>query len=335
MAYAARSCHVGLLLIISATLTACSGEHLSFLDPQGPIAAAQRGHYWFVVALSMVVVLPVLVLTPWLVWRYRYGGTAVYRPRWTFSKKMEWLIWGLPLLIVAVLSYVLWTATHELDPYQPLPSDKKPLRVQAVGYDWKWLFIYPDQGIATAGKLVFPADRPLALELTSTTVMQSFFVPALGSQIYAMNNMVTRLHLAADGPGAFRGQNAQYNGKHFHEQLFTAEALEPQAFNDFIEATHKTGVPMGSEHYAIFKHPGTLREAEQALNDKAANGLIRFSHVPEGLFKAIIDGPLIVQALLASEPAAMAPEKTLEKIPATLEAPAGAPIVPFKKETVQ
>ena len=331
LAYAARSWRVGLLLLVSATLTACSGEHLSFLDPQGPVAAAQRGHYWFVVALSMVVVLPVIVLTPWLVWRYRYGGTAVYRPRWTFSMKMEWLIWGLPLLIVAVLSYVLWTETHELDPYQPLPSDKKPLRVQVVGYDWKWLFIYPEQGIATAGKLVFPADRPLALELTSTTVMQSFFVPALGSQIYAMNNMITRLHLAADGPGTFRGQNVQYNGKHFHEQRFTAEALEPQAFNDFIEATQETGIPMGGEHYAIFKHPGTLREAERALTGEAPDSLIRFSHVPEGLFKAIVDGPLIAQALLASEPAAM----THENIPATLEAPAGAPIVPFRKEAVQ
>ncbi|MDV6319403.1 ubiquinol oxidase subunit II [Chromohalobacter sp. HP20-39] len=300
---------------------------MSFLDPQGPIAAAQRGHYWFVVALSMIVVLPVLVLTPWLVWRYRYGGTAIYRPHWTFSRKMEWLIWGMPFLIVAVLSYVLWSETHALDPYQPLPSDKEPLRVQVVGYDWKWLFIYPEQGIATAGKLRFPADRPLALELTSNTVMQSFFIPALGSQIYAMNNMVTRLHLAADGPGTFRGLNAQYNGKHFHEQRFTAEALEPHAFSDFVEATHETGVPLSREHYVIFARHSTLREAELSLGDEASDDLIRFSQVPEGLFEAIVDGPLIAQLLLAANPDTM----TSENIPATLE----APTVPFRKEVVQ
>lgn len=322
---------IGFAVFMGAVLTGCSGSHLSFLDPQGPIAAAQRDHYWFVIALSMIVVLPVLVLTPWLVWRYRYGGKAVYRPRWTFSMKMEWLLWGLPLLIVAVLSYVLWVATHELDPYQPLPSDREPLRVQVVGYDWKWLFIYPDLGIATAGKLMFPANRPLALELTSTTVMQSFFVPALGSQIYAMNNMVTRLHLAADGPGAFRGLNAQYNGKHFHEQRFTAQALEPQAFIDFVEATHDAGVPLSGERYAIFARSSTLREAERALGDVPADGLIGFSEIPEGLFKAIVNGPSIAQALLASDPAAMVPEH----IPATLEPTADASIVPFTKEAVQ
>lgn len=277
----------------------------------------------------MIVVSPVIILTPWLVWRYRYGGTAVYRPNWTFSMKMEWLIWGIPFLIVAILGYALWIKTHELDPYKPLP--KEPLRVQVVGYGWKWLFIYPEQGIATAGKLVFPVDRSLALELTSNTAMQAFFIPALGSQIYAMNNMVTRLHLAAYGPGAFRGQSIQYNGKQFHEQRFTAEALEPQAFTDFVEATRETGIPMGSEHYAIFKRRSTLREAERELGDEASDGLIRFSHVPEGLFEAIVDGPLIVQALLASEIAALAPKN----IRVTLEASAGASIVPFKKEAVQ
>ncbi|WP_277811159.1 ubiquinol oxidase subunit II [Chromohalobacter canadensis] len=279
----------------------------------------------------MVVVLPVIVLTPWLVWRYRYGGTAIYRPHWTFSKKMEWLIWGMPVLIVAVLSYVLWTATHALDPYQPLSSDKEPLRVQVVGYDWKWLFIYPEQGIAIAGKLMFPADRPLALELTSNTVMQSFFIPALGSQIYAMNNMVTKLHLAAGAPGTFRGQNAQYNGKHFHEQRFTAEALEPYAFSDFVEAARKTGVPMTRQRYEIFADPSTLSEAERIIDNGTNDGLISFSQVPEGLFEAIVDGPLLARALLPSGPVAMTPRN----VSAVPKAPAGASIVPFKKEAAQ
>lgn len=284
-----------------ATLAGCE-ENLSFLDPQGAIAAAQRSHYWLVVALSLIVVLPVIILTPWLLYRYRYGGKAPYRPLWAFSWKMEWLIWGMPFLIVLVLSYVLWNATHELDPYRPLPSDKEPLRVQVVGFDWKWLFIYPDHGVATSGKLAFPADRPLALELTSNTVMQSFFIPSLGSQIYAMNNMVTKLHLAADAPGSFRGQNVQYNGKHFHEQRFTAESLTSQEFSEFLRNAREFGLPMDEKSYEIFARSNTLSEVERALGDGGADDMVRFSQVPDELFEAIVSGPHRVHSLFSSMP---------------------------------
>lgn len=297
------------LLGLTMVLLAGCEENLSFLDPQGAIAAAQRSHYWFVVALSLIVVLPVIILTPWLLYRYRYGGKAPYRPLWAFSWKMEWLIWGMPFLIVLVLSYVLWNATHELDPYRPLPSDKEPLRVQVVGFDWKWFFIYPEHGIATSGKLVFPADRPLALELTSNTVMQSFFIPSLGSQIYAMNNMVTKLHLIANGPGAFRGQNVQYNGKHFHEQRFTAESLSQQGFSEFLKKVRDVGLPMDTRSYEVFARSNTLREVERALGDETPDGVVLFSRVPDELFEAIVSGPHRVHSLFSSMSTAKVSDK--------------------------
>ena len=277
-------------------LAGCSPSNLSFLDPQGPVAAAQRTHFWIVIALSLVVILPVFVLTPIIVRKYRYGSDSTYRPRWSFSRRLEYIIWGVPFLIVAVLGYILWEQTYALDPYNPLPSDKKPLHVQVVGYDWKWLFIYPDQHIATVNKLVFPADRPLALELTSDTVMQSFFIPSLGSQVYAMHGMVTRLHLEADGPGRYRGENSQYNGKGFHTQRFTARAVSTTAFADFIENTRQQGRPLDRPTYQILDGRNTVPELNRALKG-SHDGALRFSAIPDGLFSAIVAGAP-VQALL-------------------------------------
>ncbi|WP_203234852.1 cytochrome ubiquinol oxidase subunit II [Modicisalibacter coralii] len=279
---------LGLLALL--VVTGCSQNNLSFLDPHGPVAAAQRTHFWIVVALTLVVVLPVIVLTPVLVWKYRYGGESTYRPRWSFSKRLEYLIWGVPFLIVAILGYFLWQQTYSLDPYKPLPSDQKPLHVQVVGYDWKWLFIYPEQNIATVNELVFPAERPLELELTSDTVMQSFFVPALGSQIYAMHGMVTRLHLLADHPGTYRGENTQYNGERFHEQHFTAKAVTEAAFDDFIAGARRHGHALDRPTYQVLDGRNTVRELARALGEDGQTEALRFSATPDDLFSAIVAG---------------------------------------------
>ncbi len=220
-----------------ALAAGCDGPHITFLDPQGPVAAQQRTHFLIILGLMMVVVLPVLVLTPWLAWRYRYGKHNDYEPRWSFSWGWEIALWGIPTVIAAILAVFLWRNTTTLDPYEPLSLPGEPLRVQAIAFDWKWLFIYPDLGIATVDELAFPADRQLALDLTSETVMQALFVPALGGQIYAMGGMVTRLHLAADGPGTYRGRNTQYNGEQFDEQRFEAVALTEAGFRDWVAAT--------------------------------------------------------------------------------------------------
>ncbi len=272
-------------------LSGCSSSpHGTFLDPQGPIAAAQRTHFIDAVLLMMIVVLPVLVLTPFFAWRYRYrNASSPYRPDWSFSWPLEIAIWGIPFAIVGVLAVWLWMSTHALDPYASLSRGKPPLGVEVVGYDWKWLFIYPDLGIASIGQLTFPADQPLALELTSDTVMQSFFIPALGSQIYAMAGMVTRLHLQASSPGAFRGENTQYNGDGFYQQKFTAEATTPIAFNAWTDMVKAKGIPMTSTAYGIIRQRSTLNAMRHALSaDQMPAGVLYFKDVPRDFFHNIV-----------------------------------------------
>ncbi|WP_170140457.1 cytochrome ubiquinol oxidase subunit II [Kushneria indalinina] len=263
-----------------------------FMNPQGQVAEAQRYHFWVVIALVMIVVIPVIIQTPLILWRYRYRGHAVYRPKWYMSRWLDIVMWAVPILIVAILSVYVWRQTHELDPYRPIAGDKPPLEIQVVGYDWKWLFIYPDQGIATMGQLVIPVDRPIAFSLTSATVLQSFFIPALGSQIDVMNRMVTRLHLKADHPGRFEGKNMQYNGEGFHRQRFITRAVDDDAFDDFVQRTREQGQPLNQSAYKIIAQKGDNRDAARALglDTHDSDAVIRFAPVPDGLFHIIMEG---------------------------------------------
>ncbi len=272
-------------------LAGCTSEHSSFLAPQGPVAAAQRQHLFEVIALVMVAVLPVLVLTPVIAWRYRRRNErSQYAPKWDFSWPLEVAIWGVPVCVVAILGVLLWRSTQALDPYAPLQTGTPPLRVQVVGLDWKWLFIYPNEHIASVGELAFPADRSLALELTSDTVMQSFFIPALGSQIFAMAGMVTKLHLKADGPGRFKGENAQFNGKGFQEQKFTAVAMPPDAFENWVRKARAKGIPLNESNYDKLARRSTTETARETLG---AGGLpdnvLYFNGVAPDLFATIVN----------------------------------------------
>lgn len=219
------------------SLLACAGcaPLTGFLDPAGPIAAEQRTHFWIICALMLTVIVPIFLGIPFLLWRYRYRGgrsKARFEPDWEYSGRWELFLWGGPVVLVAVLAVLLWSQTQKLDPYRPLAPD--PLEVQVIGYDWAWLFIYPDQNIATVNRLVIPEGRAVSLSLTSQTVMQSFFVPALAGQIYVMGGMETHLNLLADDPGRWPGRNTQYNGKGFYRQVFMAEALPPAQFDDWV-----------------------------------------------------------------------------------------------------
>ena len=212
-------------------LTGCSAVNDTFLEPGGPIAAAQKAHLIHVTLLSMIAILPVFVLVPLILWRYRYKNkSACYKPDWEFSGVLDMLMWGVPFVIIFFLSIELWHSNKALDPYKPIDSEFPALQVQVVGLDWKWLFIYPQYGIASIGEMAFPADRPVALKLTSDTVMQSFLVSALAGQIYTMPGMETQLHLKADHPGVFEGENTQFNGIGFTEQKFNAVAMSQQDF---------------------------------------------------------------------------------------------------------
>ena len=239
--------------------------------------------------MLLIVVAPVLIVTPWFAWRYRYGGSARYTPKWSFSWPLEIAIWGIPFAIVIVLAVWLWQNAHALDPYRPLPSAEPPLRVQVVGYDWKWLFIYPDLGIASMGELAFPAGRPLSLQLTSGTVVESLIIPALGSQIYAMPGRITRLHLEASKPGFFQGQNQQFNGDGYFEQHFLARALTPAAFKEWVGRVRSKGSPLSASAYRTIAQRTTLVVTRKALHvAHGTRGAVYFSTVPGGLFDRIV-----------------------------------------------
>jgi cytochrome o ubiquinol oxidase subunit 2 len=213
----------------------CDLSNAPVLDPKGPIALAERDLLFTAVVLMLIVVIPVFVMTFLFAWRYRASNTkARYTPDWTYSVAVDAVVWLVPAAIVIALGTLLWRNTHKLDPYRPIDPSVQPLQVEVVAQDWKWLFIYPAQGIAVVNQLVFPSGTPLSLRITSDTVMNSFYIPALGGQIYAMAGMQTRLHLLADAPGRFTGRNIQYSGSGFADQHFEAMATSPDEFNAWV-----------------------------------------------------------------------------------------------------
>lgn len=239
MKYAAAIAWRGAIVISLFGLASCGWQNHGFLASAGPVAEAERGHFFAVIGWTLIVIVPLFVATPIVLWKYRLGRKdAAYRPNWTSSWFFEVLIWGLPLVIVAILGWNLWGLSHQLDPYKPIASDKSPLKIKVVGLNWKWLFIYPGQNVAAAGKLMLPTDRPISFRLTSATVMQSFYIPRLGSQIYTMPGMVTQLHLLAAKPGRYLGMNAQYNGEGFAAQQFQVHAVSEADFKHWVAQTH-------------------------------------------------------------------------------------------------
>ncbi|WP_424987328.1 cytochrome ubiquinol oxidase subunit II [Microbulbifer sp. S227A] len=285
-------CMSGLLLILTLSLLPglARSDSSSFFDPRGPIAAAEKDHFIQTAALTMIAVLPVLVLVPLILWRYRYGNTrARYTPKWEFSGLLDTLMWGVPIAIVTVLSVQLWRETVALDPYRPLESDKPPLDIHVIGLDWKWLFVYPEQQIATVGEMAFPADRPVRLRLTSDTVMQSFLVSALAGQIYVMPGMQTQLQLLADVPGVFEGENTQFNGDGFTQQKFRAMAQTDADFASWSARVRAGGVPLDVDAYgrlAIRSSPAEVH-AEFATPAMPTNA-VWFGSVLPDLFERVL-----------------------------------------------
>jgi cytochrome o ubiquinol oxidase subunit 2 len=212
---------VGLALLLGG----CTFENAPILFPRGAVALAERNILFRAFAIMMIVVIPVFVMTFWFAWRYRASNTkARYEPSW-MSNAVDTVVWIVPALIVLSLGIHVWIHTHQLDPYKPLESSAQPLVVEVVAQDWKWLFVYPEQGVAAVNELAFPSGVPLSLKITSDTVMNAFSVPALGGQIYAMAGMQTQLNLNADEPRTYRGRNTQYSGYGKAENPYAADAI--------------------------------------------------------------------------------------------------------------
>src|SRR5262245_58760244 len=182
----------------------------------------------------LAVIVPVILMALGFAWWFRAGNTrAQYLPNWQYFGPIELIVWAIPALVVMFLGGIAWIGSHDLDPPRPIASQTPPVEIQVVALDWKWLFIYPKDGVASVNRLVVPAGTPLSFTITSASVMNSFFVPQLGSQIYAMAGMATRLHLLADRPGSFQGLSAQYSGSGFSDMRFEVTAVAPADYADW------------------------------------------------------------------------------------------------------
>ena len=213
----------------------------------------------FTLLLSIFVVVPVFVMTFFIVWRYRADVAEEkgrdYKPNWDKNALIETIWWGIPCLIILVLAVVTWCSTHDLDPYKALDSSKKPLKVQVVALQWKWLFIYPEQRVASVNYLQIPEDTPIDFEITSDAPMNSFWIPRLGGQVYAMQGMTTQLHLMADEPGKFTGSSANLSGKGFAGMDFLVRSSTDQDFSDWVTAAKKTHHDLTTAEYKTLARP--------------------------------------------------------------------------------
>ena len=266
-------CAAHALALVSAT--ALGGCSEGVFDPQGPIASAERLLLINSTAIMLVVVLPVIVATLALAWWYRSSNTRATRGTdESYEGRAEFVIWSIPALTVILLGGVIWIGSHQLDPRAPIPGNTEPLRVDVVALDWKWLFIYPDKNIAAVNHLVIPAGTPVKFRLTSATVMNSFFVPQLGSQIYTMGGMTTHLNLLADGPGEYPGFSANFSGDGFSEMRFIVKSVPAGDFNAWLEQAHGSGSALDDAGYAELAKPSqavpptTYRSVEPKLFER-------------------------------------------------------------------
>ncbi|MCY9513239.1 ubiquinol oxidase subunit II [Paenibacillus apiarius] len=263
---------LSMLLLLLLMTTGCT-ERMIVLDPKGPIAEQQRDLMMISTVLTSLVIVPVLILTAIIVWRYRdrTGRKAKYAPDWEHSTKLEVIWWGIPILIITVLGLITIKGTYALEPSKPLESDKKALTIQVTSLDWKWLFQYPEQGIATVNAVHFPEGVPIRFEITADSPMNSFWIPQLGGQMYAMSGMAMTLYLQADERGQYWGSGANFTGKEFAKMYFDVKSTSQEEFDQWVNEVKASS-------------PALTLEGYQQLAKPAASEFKTFSAFPEGLF---------------------------------------------------
>ena len=270
---------------LTVGLTGCS--KLVLLNPAGDVAAQQGQMMITATLLMLVIIVPVIALTVFFAWKYRQGNTeAEYEPEWHHSTSLELVIWTVPLLIIIALGAITWIGTHKLDPYRPLDridaqrsvaGDVKPLEVQVVAMDWKWLFFYPELGIATVNELAAPVDRPIAFKLTATSTMNAFYVPDLAGMIYAMPGMQTELNAVVNKPGVFKGMSSHYSGSGFSGMTFKFHGLTDGDFAQWVQKIKADGKALDKTTYLNLAKPSE-RDPVQ-----------RFASVEDGLYEKVLN----------------------------------------------
>ncbi|MDH4458728.1 MAG: ubiquinol oxidase subunit II [Nevskia sp.] len=283
----ARTMRLATTFSLIALASLLSGCDLVTLNASGDIARQQGDLIVVSTVLMLLIVVPVMVLTGWFAWHYRASNKrATYSPEWHHSTQLELVIWSAPLLIIIALGAVTWISTHTLDPFRKLdrldaarsvPADVKPLKVQVVALDWKWLFIYPDYGIATINELAAPVDVPIEFQLTASTVMNTFYVPTLAGMIYTMPAMETRLHAVINKVGDYEGLSAHYSGAGFSDMRFRFKGMDGAAFDQWVAEVRATPAELSRDEYLKLERP-SVKEAAR-----------RYGRVVEGLYDAALN----------------------------------------------
>ena len=279
-----------------------AGCDMALFSPKGDIGVQEKNLIIIASGLMLLVVIPVILLTLYFGWRYRETNKrARYEPTWSHSTGIEIVVWTIPCIIVAILGVMIWRTTHALDPYKPIQSDVAPLRIEVVALDWKWLFIYPDYGIATVNQLPVPVNTPLEFKLTAQAMMNSFFIPHLGSQVYAMAGMQTRLHLIADEPGVYPGLSAAYSGPGFSDMHFLTHATSRQEFDAWVKQAQAAPQQLDKAAYERLAQPsGRMQPAV-------------YAQVQPQLFDDIVNQYMKAAPGTRKRPSQLAMEQTLEQ----------------------
>jgi cytochrome o ubiquinol oxidase subunit 2 len=264
------------LTAISFPLASC-GEGV--LAPHGPIGGAELTILFDATAIMLAVVIPVILLTIGFAWWFRAGNArARYLPTWEYSGRIEMIVWSIPTLLIVFLGGIAWISAHDLDPPRAIEAAAAPLDVEVISLDWKWLFIYPDRGIASVNRLVVPVGIPVRFRLTSASVMNSFFVPELGSQIYTMPGMTTQLNLRADQTGVYKGFSAQFSGDGFSDMRFELAAVPADQFAIWVDGARAQARKLDQATYALLERPSE------------AVAPATYAPVADGLFETISAG---------------------------------------------
>ncbi len=263
-----------LTAILILPLSACNR---GILDPVGPVGAAEKTILINSTAIMLAIIIPTMIATVAFAWWFRRGNSkATYMPDWEYSGAVELVVWSIPTMTIMLLGGIAWIGSHDLEPSKPLKSQVQPLKVEVVSLDWKWLFIYPDQGIATVNQLVVPAGTPVSYRLTSATVWNVFFVPQFGTMIYTMPRMTTRLNLQADRPGAYDGLSAHFSGDGFPGMQFKAQVLPPDQFAMWAQGTRGQGPVLDGRGFAELSKPSSYVKP------------FTYGSVAPGLFDAVV-----------------------------------------------
>jgi cytochrome o ubiquinol oxidase subunit 2 len=281
----ARTRRAALVASLALATSGCIG---GVLDAAGPVGRDDSKILIDATLIMLAIVVPTILLAFWMAWRYRASNTkAEYLPYWSYSGRIEAIVWSIPILTILFIGGVIWIGSYRLDPFRPLPSRTPPLEIQVVSLDWKWLFIYPREGVATVNRLVVPAGRPVHFSITSASVFNTFFVPRLGSMIYAMPGMVSQLNLQADRPAELWGQSAMFSGDGFSDMQFQVKSVAPDRFAAWAQSARGGGAVLDEAAYrrlALQSHdvpPTTFRAVDPRLFDAIATQKIPPAPGPE------------------------------------------------------